>query len=142
MHEPVSNPKMGRRPSVERPGTFSCLHHMAAVQATLRLAGEDGILHANVQLNASDPCTSYPAFGSKLVLSAPHRLAEEGDLLGGAVPGHLRERRSMSTLQMETIHEDGTDDLHHVAEVLRDEFGVRPEELPIDVRSQVRVGRV
>ena len=47
----------------------------------------------------------------------------------------------MSTLQMETIHEDGTDDLHHVAEVLRDEFGVRPEELPIDVRSQVRADR-
>jgi hypothetical protein len=47
----------------------------------------------------------------------------------------------MSTLQMETIHEDGTDDLHHVAEVLRDEFGVRSEELPIDVRSQARLGR-
>ena len=65
------------------------------------------------------------------------RLAEEGGLLGGSVPGHLRERRALSTLQMETIHEDGTDDLHRVAAVLHDEFGLRPEELPIDVRSQV-----
>ena len=64
------------------------------------------------------------------------RLAEEGGLLGGSVPGHLRERRALSTLQMETIHEDGTDDLHRVAAVLHDEFGLRPEELPIDVRSQ------
>ena len=66
------------------------------------------------------------------------RLAEEGGLLGGSVPGHLAERRALSTLQMETIHEDGTDDLHRVAAVLADEFGLRPEELPIDVRSQAR----
>ena len=70
------------------------------------------------------------------------RLAEEGGLLGTSVPGHLRERKALSTLQMETIHEDGTDDLHHVAAVIGDEFGLRPEQLPIDVRSQARLALI
>ena len=66
------------------------------------------------------------------------RMAEDGNLFGGEVPEHLRERKALSTIQMETIHKDATDDLAHVAGVLHEEFSILPDALPIDVRSQVR----
>ena len=69
---------------------------------------------------------------------ADHRLAEEGGLLGGVIPEHLRERKAMDTLQMETIHSDTTEDLCHVASVLESEFGIPPESFSLQDRQQVQ----
>lgn len=73
-----------------------------------------------------------------LGLAPSRRLAEEGGLFGGTVPEHLRERKTLDSIQMSVIHHDATDDLSHVAGVLRDEFGFNPSSLRLEDRVQVR----
>lgn len=39
---------------------------------------------------------------------------------------------------MEAAHEDGSEELDKVAQVLQDAFGISPTEAPQEVRQQVR----
>eukprot|EP00208_Stichococcus_sp_RCC1054_P000886 CAMPEP_0206137798 /NCGR_PEP_ID=MMETSP1473-20131121/2852_1 /ASSEMBLY_ACC=CAM_ASM_001109 /TAXON_ID=1461547 /ORGANISM="Stichococcus sp, Strain RCC1054" /LENGTH=496 /DNA_ID=CAMNT_0053531037 /DNA_START=413 /DNA_END=1903 /DNA_ORIENTATION=- len=66
------------------------------------------------------------------------RLAEEGGLFGSDVPEGLRQHESLSTPQMEMAHEDESEELDKVAQVLQDAFGISPTEAPQEVRRQVQ----